>query len=76
MLRLRKPYHRFLIPFLHLRREDLGRASELFLTGTTSEVLPVVRVDGRAVADQPAARVATRNSSGEPSRYGSWFSPP
>jgi D-alanine transaminase len=32
-----------------LRRDDLGRVSELFLTGTTSEVLPVVRVDGRPV---------------------------
>ncbi|WP_068142087.1 D-amino acid aminotransferase [Limnochorda pilosa] len=27
----------------------LGRADELFLTGTTTTVLPVVRVDGRAV---------------------------
>ncbi|HXG12234.1 MAG TPA: D-amino acid aminotransferase [Gemmataceae bacterium] len=34
-----------------LRREDLPEVSELFLTGTTSEVLPVVRVDGRAIAD-------------------------
>jgi D-alanine transaminase len=34
-----------------LQRSDLGRVSELFLTGTTSEVLPIVRVDGRAVCD-------------------------
>src|SRR5205807_9826745 len=32
-----------------LRRPDLEEVSELFLTGTTSEVLPVVRVDGRPV---------------------------
>jgi D-alanine transaminase len=34
-----------------LRRPDLGRVSELFLTGTTSEVLPVVRVDNQPIAD-------------------------
>jgi D-alanine transaminase len=33
-----------------LRRPDLNRVSELFLTGTTSEVLPVVRVDGKSIA--------------------------
>ncbi len=34
-----------------LKRSDLGRASELFLTGTTTEVMPVVRVDGKAIAE-------------------------
>jgi D-alanine transaminase len=34
-----------------LTRTDLAEVSELFLTGTTSEVLPVVTVDGRPVAD-------------------------
>jgi D-alanine transaminase len=34
-----------------LTRADLAEVSELFLTGTTSEVLPVVRVDGKPVAD-------------------------
>jgi D-alanine transaminase len=34
-----------------LRLDDLGRVSELFLTGTTTEVLPIVRVDGKPVAD-------------------------
>ena len=33
----------------HLRRDDLGRIDELFLTGTTSEVLPVVKIDGKPV---------------------------
>ncbi len=33
----------------HLRRDDLHRLDELFLTGTTSEVLPVVRIDGQNV---------------------------
>ncbi|MBS0159279.1 MAG: D-amino-acid transaminase [Nitrospira sp.] len=32
-----------------VRREDLLGASEVFLTGTTVEVLPVVRVDGQAI---------------------------
>ncbi|MFN4257888.1 MAG: D-amino acid aminotransferase [Gemmataceae bacterium] len=33
-----------------LTRADLPRVSELFLTGTTSEVMPIVRVDGRPIA--------------------------
>jgi D-alanine transaminase len=33
-----------------LGRADLGRVSDLFLTGTTSEVLPIVRVDGEPIA--------------------------
>jgi D-alanine transaminase len=32
-----------------LKRDDLSRVSELFLTGTTSEVMPVVRVDDRPI---------------------------
>jgi D-alanine transaminase len=43
-----------------LRRDDLGRVSELFLTGTTSEVLPVVRVDGRPVAAGKPGAVTRR----------------
>jgi D-alanine transaminase len=34
-----------------LRRDDLGEVSELFLTGTTSEVMPVVQVDNRSIGD-------------------------
>jgi D-alanine transaminase len=34
-----------------LKRDDLAEVSELFLTGTTSEVLPVVRVDGQPIGD-------------------------
>jgi len=34
-----------------LRRDDLPRVSELFLTGTTSEVLPVTRVDDMPIAN-------------------------
>lgn len=33
----------------YLQRDDLGRIDELFLTGTTSEILPVVTADGRPV---------------------------
>jgi D-alanine transaminase len=43
-----------------LRRDELARVSELFLTGTTSEVLPVVRVDGRPVGDGKPGPVARR----------------
>jgi len=34
-----------------LKRDDLKRVSELFLTGTTSEILPITRVDGHPIAD-------------------------
>ena len=57
-----------------LRRPDLARVSELFLTGTTSEVLPIVRVDGQPIADgkpgpttrrlQQAYREAVREACG------------
>jgi D-alanine transaminase len=42
------------------RRGDLGQIAELFLSGTTSEVLPVVRVDGRDVADGRPGPVTRR----------------
>ena len=38
---------------------DLGRLDELFLTGTTTDVLPVVRLDGRPVGDGRPGPVAT-----------------
>lgn len=43
-----------------LRREDLGTVAELFLTGTTSEVMPVVQVDGRPIADGRPGPVTRR----------------
>jgi len=43
-----------------LRRPDLARVSELFLTGTTSEVLPVVRVDGQPIADGKPGSITRR----------------
>ena len=36
---------------ISLMRSDLRHVSELFLTGTTSEVLPLVGVDGQPVGD-------------------------
>ncbi len=38
--------------------EALGDASELFLTGTTTEVMPVTRIDGRAVGSGRPGPVA------------------
>lgn len=43
-----------------LKRDDLGRVSELFLTGTTTEVMPVVRVDGQPVAGGSVGPVTRR----------------
>lgn len=39
---------------------DLGRASELFVTSTTAEVMPIVSVDGNPVGDGRPGPVATR----------------
>jgi D-alanine transaminase len=43
-----------------LKHDDLGQVSELFLTGTTSEILPIVRVDGRNIADGNPGPVSRR----------------
>jgi D-alanine transaminase len=43
--------------------DDLARASELFLAGTTLEVMPIVRVDGRPVGDGTPGPVAQRLQS-------------
>lgn len=50
---------------LHVREdpllaEDLPRLSELFLTGTTNDVMPVVTLDGRAVGDGRPGPIAGR----------------
>src|SRR5262249_26029607 len=39
---------------------DLVSADEVFLTGTTTEVLPVVRVDGRQIGDGRPGPVTRR----------------
>ncbi len=44
----------------HLVRDDLARATELFLTGTTAEVLPVITVDARPVGDGRPGPVTRR----------------
>ena len=33
-----------------VRGEDLAKADEVFITGTTTDVTPIVRIDGKAVA--------------------------
>ncbi len=43
-----------------LRRDDVEQVSELFLTGTTTEVLPVVRVDGCQIADSRPGPITRR----------------
>lgn len=43
-----------------LKRDDLRRVSELFLTGTTAEVTPVVRVDGQPIRDGRPGPVTRR----------------
>jgi D-alanine transaminase len=41
-------------------QHELGTADELFLAGTTMEVMPIVTVDGRAVADGKPGPVSKR----------------
>jgi D-alanine transaminase len=43
-----------------LKRGELNEASELFLTGTTSEILPVIAVDGRPIGDDRPGPVTRR----------------
>lgn len=43
-----------------LHREEVARASEAFLTSTTSDVLPVVRIDDAAVGDGTPGPVSRR----------------
>lgn len=40
--------------------EDLLRAEEVFLTGTTVEILPVVKVDGKTIGDGRPGRTTRR----------------
>jgi tripeptide aminopeptidase len=41
-----------------VRREELDKADEVFLTGTTADVLPVVQMDGRPIGDGRPGPVA------------------
>lgn len=43
-----------------MSEEELRHADELFLTGTTTEVLPIVALDGKPVGDGRPGAVATR----------------
>jgi D-alanine transaminase len=43
-----------------LKRPDLPQVSELFLTGTTAEVMPIVTVDGKRIADGAPGPVTRR----------------
>ncbi len=40
--------------------EELGRVQELFLAGTTVEVMPIVQIDGRAVGEGSPGPIARR----------------
>jgi branched-subunit amino acid aminotransferase/4-amino-4-deoxychorismate lyase len=43
-----------------LRRSELAKLTELFLTGTGSEVMPVVSIDGRPVGDGRVGPITRR----------------
>ncbi len=54
--------HKLQIPLEErsMHRDELPRASEMFLTGTSMEVCPVVRVDQRTVADGKPGPITRR----------------
>jgi D-alanine transaminase len=41
-------------------KPQLNKAEEVFLTSTTSEILPITRVDGRAIGDSRPGPVTIR----------------
>jgi D-alanine transaminase len=43
-----------------IERDDVSRLSELFLVGTTTDVMPVVRLDGAQIADGKPGPIARR----------------
>ena len=43
-----------------IRIEELFTAAEVFISGTTNDVMPIVRVDGRAIADGKPGTVTRR----------------
>ena len=45
------------------RERDVTRLSELFLVGTTTDVMPVVRLDGASVGDGKPGPIARRLQS-------------
>jgi D-alanine transaminase len=44
----------------NLRRQEFDQISELFLSGTTSEVLPIVQVDGKAIGTGQPGEITKR----------------
>jgi D-alanine transaminase len=51
--------HGFVVREDALREDELRSADEIFLTGTTTDVMPIVRLDGVPVGDGVPGRVAT-----------------
>ncbi len=47
-----------------IRMEELFRVDELFLTGTTTDVMPVVRIDEKPVADGQPGAITLRLQAG------------
>lgn len=50
----------FPVAMLPMTLAEFETADELFLAGTTTEIMPIVRVDGRPVADGRPGPIATR----------------
>ena len=56
--------------------DELMRADEVMLTGTTIEVMPIVRIDGRPVGEGVPGRVAKRLQSAFRDERSAWLAGP
>lgn len=60
----------------HISRDELMKADEVMLTGTTIEVMPVVRIDGQPVGDGVVGPVAKRLQSAFRESLDAWLAGP
>jgi branched-subunit amino acid aminotransferase/4-amino-4-deoxychorismate lyase len=59
-----------------LRIDNLFRLDELFVTGTTSDVLPIVLVDGKSIGNGRPGPVAGRLFDAYRRHIGEWLATP
>lgn len=59
-MRVEKFAHDFNIPFVEepFSLDDISEAGELFLSSSTSEIMPVVKVDGKIIGDGKPGEIA------------------
>ena len=56
-----------------MSREELLAADEVFMTGTSIEVLPVIRIDGKPVGSGAPGPTATKLQAAYRERIAAWL---